>query len=312
MRYAVHRLAGMVAVLACVAVAVFLIVRVMPGDPATILVGDNSTPEAAERMRATLGLDRPIPLQFAIWIAALCRGDLGQSIFLNEPVASLLLQRAEPTTLLTLMALAVAITLAMPAGIIAAVLRGSAIDRLILGLAMLGASVPSFWLGLLFISYFAVDLGWFPVSGYGPPDAGWLERTQYLLLPAIVLGLLNSALITRVTRSAMLDVLHENFILTGRARGLSGWAVVMKHALRNALVPILTVIGLSLALLMGGAIVIETVFALPGIGNLVVSAVQRRDYPVIQGSLLVVAGLYVLINLGIDLLYAAIDPRVRS
>ena len=306
-----RRLLGMMAVLAVVAVGVFVIARVMPGDPGTILVGDNASPEAAAEMRARLGLDEALPVQSGIWLFNLARGDLGQSIFLNEPVLTLLGQRAEPTTALTLMALVLAVAIALPAGIAAAVWRDTAADRAILTFSMLGASIPSFWLGLLFISWFAVGLGWFPVSGYGPPDADFLGRMRFLLLPALVLGLINAALITRFTRSAMLDVLHEDFILTCRAKGLPGISVVMKHALRNAFIPILTVVGLALALLLGGAIVTETVFALPGVGNLVVSAVLRRDYPVIQGALLVIAAIYVLVNLAIDLLYAVVDPRVR-
>jgi peptide/nickel transport system permease protein len=209
------------------------------------------------------------------------------------------------------MALVLAIAIALPAGIVAAVWRDTPVDRTILTFSMLGASIPSFWLGLLFISWFAVGQGWFPVSGYGPPGADFAERLRFLMLPAIVLGLVNAALITRFTRSAMLDVLHEDFILTCRAKGLPGLSVVMKHALRSAFIPILTVVGLALALLLGGAIVTETVFALPGLGNLVVSAVLRRDYPVIQGALLVIAAVYVLVNLAIDLLYAVVDPRVR-
>jgi peptide/nickel transport system permease protein len=306
-----RRLLGMMAVLAVVAVGVFVIARVMPGDPGTILVGDNASPEAAAEMRARLGLDEPLPVQFGIWLLHLARGDLGQSIFLGEPVLGLLAQRAEPTVSLTLMALALAIAIALPAGIVAAVWRDTPVDRTILTFSMLGASIPSFWLGLLFISWFAVGQGWFPVSGYGPPGASFAERLRFLMLPAIVLGLVNAALITRFTRSAMLDVLHEDFILTCRAKGLPGLSVVMKHALRSAFIPILTVVGLALALLLGGAIVTETVFALPGLGNLVVSAVLRRDYPVIQGALLVIAAVYVLVNLAIDLLYAVVDPRVR-
>jgi peptide/nickel transport system permease protein len=306
-----RRLLGMMAVLAVVAVGVFVIARVMPGDPGTILVGDNASPEAAAEMRARLGLDEPLPVQFGIWLLHLARGDLGQSIFLGEPVLGLLAQRAEPTVALTLMALVLAIAIALPAGIVAAVWRDTPVDRTILTFSMLGASIPSFWLGLLFISWFAVGQGWFPVSGYGPPGADFAERLRFLMLPAIVLGLVNAALITRFTRSAMLDVLHEDFILTCRAKGLPGLSVVMKHALRSAFIPILTVVGLALALLLGGAIVTETVFALPGLGNLVVSAVLRRDYPVIQGALLVIAAVYVLVNLAIDLLYAVVDPRVR-
>lgn len=306
-----RRLLGMLAVLTVVAVGVFVIARVMPGDPGTILVGDNASPEAAAEMRARLGLDAALPVQFVIWLGNLARGDLGDSIFLGQPVLSLLAQRAEPTVALTLMALALAITIALPAGIVAAVWRDTLVDRAILTFSMLGASIPSFWLGLLFISWFAVGQGWFPVSGYGPPEANFLGRLRFLMLPAIVLGLVNAALISRFTRSAMLDVLHEDFILTCRAKGLPGLSVVMKHALRNAFIPILTVVGLAIALLLGGAIVTETVFALPGLGNLVVSAVLRRDYPVIQGALLVIATVYVLVNLAIDLLYALVDPRVR-
>jgi peptide/nickel transport system permease protein len=309
--YLLRRLGGMLAVLAVVAVSVFIIVRVMPGDPAVILVGDNATPEFAAEMRAKLGLDAPLPLQFLIWLRNLAHGDLGQSIFLGAPVSTLLLQRAEPTAFLTLMAILIAVAIALPAGIVAAVWRNTIVDRLVLGFAMLGASVPSFWLGIVLISAFATTHKWFPVSGYGPPGATFLQRLYFLVLPAIVLGIVNAALITRFTRSSMLDVLREDFILACRAKGQGGWTVVLKHALRNAFIPILTVIGLSLALLMGGAIVTETVFALPGVGNLVVSAVLRRDYPVIQGALLVIAGIYVLVNLAIDLLYVVIDPRVR-
>lgn len=306
-----HRLGDMLAILIVVAVMVFVVVRVLPGDPATILVGDNASPEAAALMRETLGLDEPIPVQFLIWARNLLRGDLGQSIFLGEPVLTVLAQRAEPTLFLTLMAVMISVSIALPAGIVAAVFRNTVIDRAVLAFAMMIASVPSFWLGLIFISTFAVAHPWFPVSGYGAPGASLAERLHCLVLPALVLGLIKSALITRFTRSSMLDVLHEDFILTCRAKGLGEWAVIMKHALRSAFIPILTIIGLGLALLLGGAIVTETVFALPGVGNLVVSAVLRRDYPVIQGALLVIASVYVIVNVAIDLLYALVDPRVR-
>ncbi len=311
LRFLLNRLGGMAVVLAVVAVGVFVIVRVMPGDPAAILVGADATPEAAAEMRASLGLDRPLPVQFVIWAGALLHGDLGQSIFLGRPVLQALGERAEPTLLLTLLSLAIAVAVALPAGIVSAVFRDSWLDRLVLGFAMLGASIPSFWLALVLIELFAVDRTWFPVSGYGAPDAGLIEHLSYLILPAVVLGVINSALITRFTRGSMLDVLHEDFIRTCRAKGLGEAAVVLKHALRSAFIPILTVIGVTLALLLGGAIVTETVFALPGVGNLVVSAVLRRDYPVIQGALLVIAGIYVLVNFAIDLLYVVVDPRVR-
>jgi peptide/nickel transport system permease protein len=250
-------------------------------------------------------------VQFGYWLREVLHGNLGQSIFLQRPVTQALAERAEPTALLSLLAVSIATLIGIPCGIVSAVFRGRAIDQLFTGVAMLGASVPSFWLGLVLIQIFAVSLGWFPVSGYGAPGAPLAERLHALMLPATVLGLLNSALIIRFTRASMLDVLGEDYVRTARSKGLSETTIVLKHALRNALVPIVTVLGLTVALMIGGAVVTETVFGLPGVGNLVVSAVLRRDYPVIQGALLVVAALYVLINFSIDLLYAVIDPRVE-
>ena len=220
-------------------------------------------------------------------------------------------ERAEPTTLLSLLAVAIAALIGVPCGIVSAVFRGRLVDQMFIGFAMLGASVPSFWFGLVLMQIFAVSLGWFPVSGYGEPGASLAARLHCLVLPAAVLGVLNSALILRFTRASMLDVLGEDYVRTARAKGLPESRVVLKHALRNALVPIVTVIGLTVALMIGGAVVTETVFGLPGVGNLVVSAVTRRDYPVIQGALLVVAAIYVVINVLIDLLYTVVDPRVK-
>jgi len=250
-------------------------------------------------------------VQFAYWIGEVLHGNLGQSIFLQRPVTQALWERAEPTTLLALMAVAIAALIGIPCGIVSAVYRGRWLDQVVTGAAMLGASIPSFWFGIVLIQLFAVSLGWFPVSGYGAPDAPLAERLHALLLPATVLGVLNSALIIRFTRASMLDVLGEDYVRTARSKGLSEGRVVLKHALRNALVPIVTVLGLTVALMIGGAVVTETVFGLPGIGNLVVNAVLRRDYPVIQGALLVIAAIYVLINFAIDLLYVAVDPRVK-
>ena len=250
-------------------------------------------------------------MQFGYWLREVVHGNLGQSIFLQRPVTQALWERAEPTTLMALMAVAIAAAIGIPCGIVSAVYRGRIVDQLFTGVAMLGASVPSFWLGIVLIQWFAVSLGWFPVSGYGAPDASLAERVHALMLPAIVLGTLNSALIIRFTRASMLDVLGEDYVRTARSKGLPERTVVLKHALRNALVPIVTVLGLTIALMIGGAVVTETVFGLPGVGNLVVSAVLRRDYPVIQGALLVIAGIYVLINFSIDLLYAVVDPRVK-
>lgn len=310
-RYILKRLGGGLIVMFVVATMVFVIVRVIPGDPAAIMLGPDATAADVASLRERMGLDEPLPVQYAVYLGSTLIGDLGQSIFLNRPVLQAIAERAEPTLCLTLMSIVIAILIGVPAGIVSAVNRGRVLDQATLGVAMLAASVPSFWLGLLFIQKFSVDLGWFPVAGYGDPGAGFLERMRHLVLPSIVLGLLSSALITRFTRGSMLDVLGEDYVRTGRSKGLGERAVIMKHAFRNALIPILTVIGLSMALLLGGAVVTETVFGLPGIGNLVVSAVLRRDYPVIQGALIVIAAIYVMVNLLIDLAYLLVDPRVR-
>jgi len=311
-RFIASKAAGMLAVLAIVAVLVFVLTRAASGDPVSVLLGDQATAADIERVKRDYGLDQPLPVQFGYWLREVARGNLGQSIFLQRPVTQALAERAEPTALLALMALAIAAAIGVPCGIVSAVVRGRVLDQVFTGVAMLGASIPSFWLGLVLMQAFAVSLGWFPVSGYGAPGAPLAERLHALVLPATVLGLLNSALITRFTRASMLDVLGEDYVRTARSKGLAEHTVVLKHALRNALVPILTVLGLTVALMIGGAVVTETVFGLPGVGNLVVSAVLRRDYPVIQGALLVIAALYVLINFAIDLLYAVVDPRVKA
>jgi len=310
-RFLLSKALGMLAVLAIVAVMVFVLTRAASGDPISVLLGDQATAEDVARVQKQYGLDKPLPVQFGYWLGQVVRGNLGDSIFLQRPVTQALRERAEPTTLLALMAVAIAAAIGIPCGIVSAVFRGRWIDQVFTGIAMLGASIPSFWLGLVLIQIFAVSFGWFPVSGYGAPEAPLAERLHALVLPASVLGLLNSALIIRFTRASMLDVLGEDYVRTARSKGLSESTVVLKHALRNALVPIVTVVGLTVALMIGGAVVTETVFGLPGVGNLVVSAVLRRDYPVIQGALLVIAAIYVLINFAIDMLYAVVDPRVK-
>jgi peptide/nickel transport system permease protein len=309
--FIMKRLLLLVPILLGVTVVVFAAIHAVPGDAAHLMLGEQATAADIAQLRASYGLDKPLPVQFAYWLGELARGNLGQSIFLQRPVTQALLERAEPTFFLTLFAMAIAIAIGVPLGIVAAVWRNRWVDQAFSGFAMLGASVPSFWLGLILMQIFAVGLGWFPVAGYGDPGVPLSDRLHHLVLPAIVLGVVNSALILRFTRASMLDVLGEDHIRTARAKGVSERRVVLHHALRNALIPVVTVLGLTFALLVGGAIVTETVFGLPGIGNLVVSAVLRRDYPVIQGALLVIAGLYVLINLLIDLLYLAIDPRVK-
>ena len=301
----------MVIVMLLVAVLVFVITRLAPGDPAAVMLGEQATAADIAQLRASYGLDKPLPVQFAYWLGELARGNLGQSIFLQRPVTQALMERAEPTFFLTLFSMAIAMLIGVPCGIVAAVWRNGAADQAFSGFAMLGASIPSFWLGLLLIQFFAVRLGIFPVSGYGGPGASLLTRLSHLVLPALSLGIVSSALILRFTRASMLDVLNDDYVRTARSKGMGEFRVVMKHAFKNALIPVLTVIGLTAALLVSGAVVTETVFGLPGVGNLVVSAVLRRDYPVIQGALLIVAALYVLINFLIDMLYLLIDPRVR-
>jgi peptide/nickel transport system permease protein len=309
--YILRRLVGMFLVMLIVAAVVFVIARVIPGDPAAVMLGSAATPEDVAALRARMGLDQPFLTQFALYLKQIVTFDLGDSIFLNRPVTQALAERAELTTFLTLMSVGIAVAIGVPIGIVSAVKRGRLVDQGTVALAMLAASVPSFWIGLTLIRYLAVDVPWFPVAGYGPPGASLAERLHHLVLPAIALGIPNSALILRFTRTSMLDVMNEDYVRTARAKGLPPLTVILKHALRNALIPILTIIGLTIAVMIAGAIVTETVFGLPGVGNLVVSAVLRRDYPVIQGALLVVSGLYVLINLAVDLLYAVVDPRVR-
>jgi peptide/nickel transport system permease protein len=305
------RLGSLIVVMLIVAAIVFFLTRLAPGDPAALMLGDQATPGDIAKLRATYGLDKPLLVQFGLWLSQVVQGNLGQSIFLQRPVTQALLERAEPTFFLALFSLAFATVIGIPCGIASAVWRGRFVDQVVSGIAMLSASIPSFWLGLLFIQFFAVSLGWLPVAGYGDPGAPLGQRLIHLILPSAVLGIVNSALIVRFTRASMLDVLGEDFIRTARAKGIPESRVVLRHAFGTALIPIVTVVGLTGALLIGGAIVTETVFGLPGIGNLIVSSVLRRDYPVIQGALIVIAGIYVLINIIIDLIYALVDPRVR-
>jgi peptide/nickel transport system permease protein len=305
------RFGGMLAVLSLVSVLVFILTRLAAGDPIALLLGDQASLQDIAIARQRYGLDQPLLTQFLYWATEILQGNLGQSIFLQMPVTQVLWDRVEPTLSLAVLAVSMAMLIGVPCGIAAAVWRGKWIDQCVSTMAMLGASMPSFWMGLVLIQLLAVGAGCFPVSGYGDPGASWSTRLHHLLLPAFVLGTLNSALIIRFTRASMLDILNEDYIRTARAKGLSEMAVVLNHGLRNALVPILTVLGLTLALMIGGAVVTETVFNLPGLGNLVVRAVLRRDYPIIQGALLAIAGVYVIINFLIDVLYMVADPRVR-
>lgn len=310
--YLVRRLLVSVITLVVVSLVIFGIVHFTPGDPARIMAGDMASSADVERIRQQLGLDRPLPLQYVTWLGQLLQGDLGRSLFLQRPVAQAIWERAEPTFLLTVFALGLAVLIGVPAGVVAAVRRGSVADQSLAVVALLGVCIPNFWLGMMLILLFSVGLGLLPSGGYVTVAEGnSLNSLRYLVLPVLTLGFSESALISRITRAAMLDTLGLDYVRSARSKGLSEAVVVGKHAFRNALIPVLTVVGLALGVLLGGAVVTETVFTIPGVGRLAVSSIARRDYPVIQGVVLVIAVIYVLVNLLIDLLYTLADPRIR-
>lgn len=309
--YLIKRLLALVPVLGVVAVVVFLLIHLTPGDPAAVILGPEASAAQVDALRAQLGLNDPLYVQFFRWLGGVLQGDLGESLFIRQPVTTVLADALGPTMSLAIMAELLALVVAVPAGIVAARRRGTAVDRAFMGGALLGISVPSFLSGLLLVLVFAVGLGWFPVAGFRPLEDGLGRHLTYLVLPAIALGGLQAALIARTIRSSMLDVLSENYMKTAKAKGLSERVRIYKHALRNAALPVLTVIGQTFGTLIAGAAVIETVFNIPGIGQLVVNSVQRRDFVVIQGVVLLIAVSYVLINLVVDVLYSALDPRLR-
>ncbi len=309
--YVIRRLFSTLLVMAMVAVFVFLLLHLSPGDPAAIIAGDNATPEAIDGIRQKLGLSDPLPVQFIRWIGHVLQGDLGVSIFSNEPVLKLVGQRLEPTLSLALTTLVVAVTLAISFGVLAAWKAGTWIDRVLMVISVVGFSVPTFVVGYLLIYLFAIELRWLPVQGYTPMSEGLDGWARNLVLPSIALGLAYIALIARITRASMLDVLSEDYIRTAKAKGVANESMLLKHALKNAGVPIVTVIGIGVALLISGVVITETVFNIPGIGRLVVDAIAKRDYPIIQGVILIFSGVYVLVNLLVDLTYTVIDPRIR-
>jgi peptide/nickel transport system permease protein len=297
--------------MAVVVTIVFLLIHLIPGDPVSVMLGPDATPAQIAGTRQALGLDRPLPEQLYTFYARVLRGDLGHSYFLDRPVTRALAERAEPTIVLTLCALLVAVAIGVPSGIVAAAHRGSWWDRGLMFFSLLGVCVPGFWLSLNFIFLFAVRLGWLPAAGYASVFSDPRAALTYMVLPALSLGINQSALIARIARSCMLEVLQQDYIRTARAKGLAPRVVTYVHAFRNALVPVVAVIGITTAILIGGAVVTEIVFNIPGLGRLIISAILRRDYPVVQGVVLVTAAAYVVINLVVDLLYAFIDPRIR-
>ncbi len=309
--YIIRRLLATLPVMAVVGIAVFLLLHLTPGDPAVVIAGDYARPEDIEKIRESLGLNKPLYVQFVSWAGAVLSGDLGTSIFSNLPVSRLIEQRLEPTLALATATIIFAILVAVPMGVIAAWKAGTLTDRTIMVFAVLGFSVPVFVIGYAMMWLFSITLGWFPVQGYKPIGDGFLPFLRSITLPTVALGIIYVALIARITRASMLEVLTEDYMRTARAKGLDNNALLIRHALRNASVPIVTIIGIGIALLIGGVVVTESVFNIPGLGRLTIDAVLRRDYPIIQGVILIFSGAYVLVNLAIDLSYTVLDPRIR-
>jgi len=309
--YFVRRLLATIPVIGMVAFFVFALLYLTPGDPAAVIAGDIATVADIERIRHQLGLDQPLLTRFWSWASAVLHGDLGISIFTNLPVTQLISQRVEPTLSLALCTLIVAVLVAVPMGVIAAWKVGRLIDRLVMVFSVAGFSIPVFVLAYLLIYLFAIDLDWLPVQGYTPVREGLWPWLSHLILPSIALGTIYIALIARITRATMLDVLAQDYVRTAHAKGLAPVAVLMRHALKNAAVPIVTIIGIGIALLISGVVVTESVFAIPGIGRLTVDAIIRRDYPIIQGVILIFSAVYVLVNLAVDLSYRLFDPRIQ-
>ena len=310
--YIVRRLLATIPVLLLVGTGVFMLMKITPGDPVGILLGDDATEERRQEVRDQLGLNDDILSQYWNWFTNVLRGDLGDSIFLNQSVTSALLDRAEPTIMLTVLSTFVALCIGLPLGIIAARKRGTWVDVSTMAIAIVGISMPTFWLGLNLILFFAVRNRWLPVAGYSPLEDGLWDALRYMILPAITLGVAQAALLARITRSMMLEVLNSDYVRTARAKGVREFGVVMVHAFRNALLPIINIIGLIVAGLLGGAVVTEQIFNIPGIGRLLIQAVGRRDFPVVQGAVLVIATIYVFVNLIVDIAATALDPRIRK
>ena len=309
--YIIRRLLLLIPVLIIVAVIVFSLVHLTPGDPTSAMLGREASAEDKAALREQLGLNKPLIEQFVDWSWGALRLDFGESLFIRKPVTEAMLDRAEPTGLLTLYSLTFALALAIPSGVIAAMRPNSLIDRLLMVTSISGAAIPSFFFGILLMLLFAVRLGWLPSGGYNNIGDGFWDHFRYMIMPSIALGFSAAGLLARIVRSTMLDVFNQDYIRTAYAKGLTERRVVRRHALRNAMIPAMTVIGIMLANMLGGAVVIETVFNIPGMGRLLIQSVVRRDFPVVQAAVLVVAVIEVLVMLLIDILYVFIDPRIR-
>ena len=309
--YLAGRVLSAIPILLLVAIFIFSLVNLTPGDPALLIAGDNATPAQVEQIRERLHLNEPLPARFAIWAGNALQLDLGTSIYSGQPVTKLIAQRIEPTFVLAAVTIIITVLLAVPLGVIAAWKANSWIDRAIMGFAVLGFSVPVFVIGYLLAYVFSVNLKWFPVQGYSPLADGPLDTLRSVLLPAVALAMVFAALIARVTRAAMLEVLTENHIRTARAKGLATPRILIVHALKNAGVPVVTVIGIGIATLVGGVVVTESVFNIPGIGRLPVDAITRRDYPIVQNLVMLIAVVTVVVNFIVDMAYVVLDPRIK-
>ena len=309
--FLIKRIAATIPVLLIVAVLVFLMLRLTPGDPAAIIAGDAVSPENIQQIREQLGLEKPLPVQFGIWFSQLLQGELGESYYFKMQVTELIAQRLEPTFALAFVTIVLAVAVSVPLGVLAAWRHGGWLDRALMGFSVLGFSLPVFVLGYLLIWLVSIKLEWLPVQGYSRLADGIVPFLRHIILPALALAVIYIALIARVTRAAVAEVLTEDYVRTARAKGLPEMRVLIRHALANAAVPIVTVIGIGIALLIGGVVVTESVFGIPGLGRLTVDAVLARDFPTIQGVILFFSFVYVLINLLVDLSYLVFDPRIR-
>jgi peptide/nickel transport system permease protein len=309
--FLIKRLLATIPTILLVTITVFMILRLTPGGPAVAMLGDQASPEAVARLQHQLGLDKPLYVQYLHWLGNALHGDLGRSAFGNQPVTHLIVQRIVPTLELSLIALVVSLLIGISAGVIAAVKRNTAVDAVASILAILGVSTPSFWLAILLVLVFSLKLSWLPALGYVSPFSNLGTNLKDMLLPSVTLGIILAAVVTRFTRASMLDSLYQDYVRTARSKGLEERTVVIRHALANAMIPIVTVVGLELGGLLSGAVIIETIFSLPGNGQLLVTSIFNRDFPVVQGLVVVIATVFILVNVVVDVVYALIDPRIR-
>ncbi|WNS76583.1 ABC transporter permease [Bacillus sp. DTU_2020_1000418_1_SI_GHA_SEK_038] len=310
-KYIIRRIFDLLPTIFVVAVIVFIVTRMIPGDPASVMLGPQASVEDIEALRQKLGLNEPIYMQFLQYIGNLLQGDLGISYTYNEPIFSLIMDRFPNTIILAASALIIAVVIGIPAGIISASKQNSLLDYSVMLISLIGVSLPIFWLGVMLVLYFSVNLGWFPATGMGTLEEGFIPYIKHLVLPSITLATIPMATFARITRSSMLEVISHDYIKTARSKGLSEFLVICKHAFKNALTPILTVLGMQISMLLGGAVLTETIFSWPGMGRLIVDAIDKRDFVVVQGTVLFIAVIFVVVNLLVDILYKVVNPRVN-